>query len=299
LYIIGGWYDELRDQGAITLLNVPGSRLLIGPWKHCANDGFPLVEEAHRFFDHHLKGTDTGLTREPAVHYWTVNGEAGNQWRAADSWPVAGVVPERWLLAGDGALVKPGRARASYRRPTDFKVRYDVNCVNGGIGPDMQPCHLPGAGASFAEPALASDREVTGSGVADLWISADAADTNLFAYLEDVAPDGTVRVVTEGRQKASLRATHDAPWKMPAGIPWHRSYAEDAKPLKAGEPVRVVFELMPVSWVFKAGHRMQLTVTGADWRERARDQAALATVVRIYSDSARPSSITLPSVRRR
>ena len=37
----------------------------------------------------------------------------------------------------------------------------------------------------------------------------------VFAYLEDVAPDGTVRVVTEGRLKASVRATATPNWKIP------------------------------------------------------------------------------------
>ena len=28
VYIMGGWHDELRDQGIIALLNLPGSRIL-------------------------------------------------------------------------------------------------------------------------------------------------------------------------------------------------------------------------------------------------------------------------------
>jgi putative CocE/NonD family hydrolase len=140
---------------------------------------------------------------------------------------------------------------------------------------------------------------MTGSGVADLWISADAADANLFAYVEDVAPDGTIQVVTEGRQKASLRKTAEAPWRLPAGVPWHRGFAEDAEPLVPGTPARLTFELMPTSWVFKPGHRIQITVTGADYRERARDNAGLATSVRIYSDRAHRSAVMLPIVTRK
>ena len=60
VYIMGGWHDELRDQGVIALLNIPRSRILIGPWKHCANPGFELLQEIHRFFDTYLKGIAYG-----------------------------------------------------------------------------------------------------------------------------------------------------------------------------------------------------------------------------------------------
>ena len=60
VYIMGGWHDELRDQGIIALLNLPQSRILIGPWKHCQNPGFELLQEIHRFFDTYLKGCRPG-----------------------------------------------------------------------------------------------------------------------------------------------------------------------------------------------------------------------------------------------
>jgi putative CocE/NonD family hydrolase len=294
LYILGGWYDELRDQGLITLLNVPGSRIVIGPWKHCLNGDFPLFEEIHRFFDQYLKGIETGIVGEPRVHYYTVNSPAGAEWRASADWPLKASSARVSYLAPKGLLAAspPGKTA----RATSFTVDYNVTCRDSGQGPFAQPCHLPGAGVSFAQPVLKRDTEVTGHAVADLWIAADAADANIFAYLEDVAPDGKVTVVTEGRLKASLRNTAAAPWAMPAGVPWRRAFAEDAQPLNAGEPVRLAFDLMPTSWLFKAGHRIQLTVTGADWRERARDMSGLARTVAILSDAAHPSSLTLPIV---
>ena len=297
LYVVGGWFDELRDQGLITYLNVPGSRIVMGPWKHCLNDGFALLEEAHRFFDEQLKGIDTGLSRQPPIHYFTMNAPAGAEWRSADRWPVSGAVNRSFALGRDARLFEGGRAR--YGRRESFKVNYAVNCPDAGSGPFAQPCHSAGAGLSYAGAPLGTDTEVTGSGVAEIWVSADASDANVFAYLEDVAPDGSVRVVTEGRLKASLRAVADAPWRMPAGVPWHRSYAEDAAPLVPGQAAKLAFELMPISYVFKAGNRIQLTVTGADYRERARDENGLARTITLYSDRARPSAITLPIVSAR
>jgi predicted acyl esterase len=86
---------------------------------------------------------------------------------------------------------------------------------------------------------------------------------------------------------------------MPAGVPWHRSFGEDAEPLTPGEPARLSFELMPTSYVFKAGHRIQVTITGADYRERARDASGLARSITIFTDRAHPSSVTLPIVAAR
>jgi len=40
--------------------------------------------------------------------------------------------------------------------------------------------------------------------------------------------------------------------------------------MAAGVPVRMTFAFLPTSYVFKAGHRIQISVAGADYRERDR-----------------------------
>jgi predicted acyl esterase len=57
---------------------------------------------------------------------------------------------------------------------------------------------------------------MTGTPLADLWISSTAPEQPVFAYLEDVAPDGTVTVVSEGRQRASLRRVVRRPGRRSA-----------------------------------------------------------------------------------
>lgn len=295
LYIVGGWRDELRDQGLIAQRNVPGARIVIGDWLHCENDDFALAQEAHRFFDRHLKGIDTGIDRDPPIHYFVVgaNGTKG-EWRAAQSWPLAEAKPVHFALTASG--LKEGSAvDRGFARP--FSVDYGVNCKDGGVGPVMQPCHIAGQGTSVTGKPLPTAIEFTGHGVADIWISTPTPDANLFLYVEDVAPDGSVRVVTEGRLKASLRKLGQAPWALP-GIPWHRAFAEDAQPLTPGEPVRLQFDIMPASWTFAKGHRIQFTVTGSDWRERARDPQAQPATITLISDRERPSSVSLPLIRR-
>ncbi|RZK03560.1 MAG: CocE/NonD family hydrolase, partial [Novosphingobium sp.] len=288
LYIVGGWRDELRDQGLIARMNIPGARILIGDWLHCENEGFALVEEAHRFFDRHLKQIDTGIDRDPPIHYFVTGAD---EWRATSDWPLPQAPQVPFALA-KGGLVQ-GAARGAALRQT-FDVDYTVQpCAEAGSGSRVQPCHLSGQGLSLAGKVLAAPVEVTGHGLADLWIAADTPDANLFLLLEDVAPDGTIKVVTEGRLKASLRKLDQAPWALP-GLPWHRAFAADVQPLQPGVPVRLQFDLLPTSYVFAKGHRIQFTLTGSDHRERARDPQAQPARITLISDKAHPSAVSLP-----
>lgn len=287
-YIMGGWYDDFRGQGLIAQANLPNRpKVIIGPWTHCATTGYEQLvgNEVLRFFDQHLKGIDTGTTRDAPIHYFTVNAPEGTGWRATDRFPLGGTRMQTLHLGGGGLLAtRPGRDAA-----TAFTVRREGSCPGNG-GAAAQPCHIPGLGTSWSMP-VASDTEITGHPMADLWIVSDAPDEHIFAYLEDVAPDGKVTVVTEGRLKASIRKTSDAPWNN-IGIPWHRGYAEDAAPLKTGEPARLQFAMLPASYVFKKGHKLQVTVTGWDWRERQAPKTA--STIRILNDGKHRSTVTLP-----
>jgi len=149
----------------------------------------------------------------------------------------------------------------------------------------------------LAGDVLTADTEVTGDPVVELRLNVDRTDADVFAYLEDVDAAGKVTVVTEGRLRASLRKLDEAPYKLP-GIPWHRAYAEDAAPLQPGENVTLRFAMMPASYVFKAGHRIQVTVTGGDYRQRDREPAAQGARVTLNADQAAGSFVDLPVVAR-
>ncbi|UJW30233.1 CocE/NonD family hydrolase [Saccharothrix sp. AJ9571] len=287
LYVIGGWRDELRGQGIASLLNVPGSRLLIGPWKHCENAGFALIEEAHRFFDRHLKGIDTGIDADPPIHYATPSSDrvdaTGLTWKPATSWPTGGTPAP---LGGGGVLGSPATG------PRGFTVSTGVRCPSDpGNGAVIQPCHIPGSGTGWTGPVLDRDTEITGTPVAELSMRVDRTDAHVFAFLEDVAPDGTTTVITEGRQQVSLRAEHPSPYALPEGVPWHRAWAADAAPVTPGETARVRFALLPTSYLVPAGHRVQLTVTGYDPRETGALPDADGSRLEFDGDT---STLTLP-----
>ncbi len=304
IYVQGGWYDDLREQGLITFQNMTHDRhIVIGPWTHCGNGDFDLIGEMHRFFDQHLKGIDTGLNAQDPIHYFTVNAAPGTEWRSSKTWPVAGMEPTRFFLAGRTPTGGDLTAQAPRGKGSQsaFAVRYDVDCPSykspvPGLLTGAPNCVAEHAGPHFLGPVLKADTEVTGDPVADLWITSTATDGNLFVYLEDVAPDGTSTPVTEGRLKASLRQLNTPRYNV-MGLPWHRAAAEDAKPLVPGEPAHLVFSILPTSWLFKAGHRMRVTVAGADYRERVRTPVTPAPVVTILGTVEHASTVVLPVVR--
>lgn len=288
VYILGGWYDDFRAQGFIALANLPNRpKIVVGPWTHCSTAGYEdeIAAEALRFFDQHLKGKETGILTEDAIHYFTVNAPEGTGWRSSPVWPLAGTELRTLYLGTDGKLT----ARAATGPRIDFAVRREGKCDDASPT-QTQPCHIPGNGVSWAVP-IAADTEITGHPIADLWIESDAPEEHVFAYLEDVAPDGSVKVVTEGRLRASLGNVDPAPWAM-FGLPWHRGFKEDAAPLKSGEPARLQFDMLPASWIFKKGHRLQITVTGWDPRERKATTAA--SRIRILNDARHQSTVQLP-----
>ncbi|MFC3068889.1 CocE/NonD family hydrolase [Phenylobacterium soli] len=295
LYIQGGWSDDFRTQGLIALANLPGqARMLIGPWRHCRYGDFDILSEQLRFFDHYLKGETTGIEDDAPLHYFRMEGPHGGSWQATRAWPSpAQNTATRYLRAGRL------EARAGNGKGDSLTVDYGVTCP-----PDPESsislalavsCHPTTGAKSFAGPVLTHDQEITGHPLADLWITSTAPEADVFAYLEDVAPDGTVTVITDGRQRASLRKLGDAPWNN-LGLPWRRSYGEDAEPLKPGEAARVRFDFLACSYVVKKGHRLQVTVAGSDYRQRGAPRVSPAPTLTVLEDAAHASSVSLPLV---
>ncbi|MDA8320292.1 MAG: CocE/NonD family hydrolase, partial [Actinomycetota bacterium] len=132
-FLIGGWWDGYRDSVFRMAAAVPApTRVLLGPWNHTfphdAEPG-PAIEwraEAVRWWDHWLKGADTGLLAEPPVTVYVQHWrppeprltELPGAWRSEDALP-----PERTtslvLYCG------PGRSLADAPGPPDAaSLRY-------------------------------------------------------------------------------------------------------------------------------------------------------------------------------
>jgi len=118
-------------------------------------------------------------------------------------------------------------------------------------------------------------------------------DGHVFAYLEDVARDGSGWLVSEGQLRALHRALAPAPIAT-TPAPARSFERADARPLREGESTWLVLDLLPFSHRFEAGHRLRLALASADCDHFAPPPSA-ATTLRVHLGGAAPSRIELPA----
>ncbi|HYP79255.1 MAG TPA: CocE/NonD family hydrolase, partial [Steroidobacteraceae bacterium] len=259
-YFWGNWQDEPTEQVILWSHNLQ-SKLLVGPGSHCVPPpGYDLGAEIGRFFDQHLKGKDTGLYREPRVTYW-LDGPQGGSWEHASREPGAEIKRTRWYLAGNHQLSTGRAARAAADRMT---VDYNVGSAEYfAFWVTSQAEH----GLAYTSAPVGKAMRFVGAPVLELSLAADRSDANVFAYVEDVAPDGKSEVISMGRLKASQRRLSPAPYDT-LGMPWQSGLERDAQPLTPGRAATLRFALTPTARVIAAGHSLRVVVTGADPRQR-------------------------------
>ena len=285
--VAANWDEAGTRHGAFTTMRnlTPGYvKMIVGPGAHCGwnvalrEAGMDIDIEQLRFFDYWLKGVKNGVMEEDPVTYFTYNAPAGKAWQTARTWPPRSRQTDYFLTAKALSTDKPAKA-GTLAAPMVAPVRISSISVNTAAG-----------SVSYETAPLQSETDVTGDPVVSLWISTAAADADVIAKLEDVAPDGTAKSYQMlGGLRASVRKLGTAPYDN-RGLPWHPSRQADVAPLKAGETVELKFALLPMSYVFKAGHRIRLTLSFSD------PASGAAQTVTVHEGGKNASQIRLPIV---
>ena len=291
MYLAANWDEGPTKHGAFFTFNnvTRPAKLIVGPEGHCGwlavekNTGFDITVEEHRFFDYWLKGIDNGIMDEDPVYYYTYNAPAGSEWRSASQWPLPGEKRTRYYL-GEGSLSKA--------EPTGINQK-DETTVSYDLAPRGK---MPTGGLIYETAPLKTDLQVTGHPTINLWVSSTATDGDFIAAIQDAGPEGTVKSYNiHGQLRASLRKLKKPPYNN-LGLPWHRCFKEDVTPLVPGQPAKLEFDILPISMVFKAGHRIRLVINFAD---RTTPRLDPAPKVAIYRDATHMSYVTLPVIEAR
>ena len=295
-YLWSNWKDEPTSHILVAAQNL-GSKLLVGPGSHCeVPKDYDFTGQITRYFDYHLKGEANGFADEPRVTYWKGDddGAGGGSYVTTDAIPGSRSDTMSWYLgkSEDGNALGPHPLQHG---SASFRVDYDVADDSYFA---FWPPSLDAHGVTFDSAPVTQPFELLGYPVANVMIGADRPDADVFVYLEDVAADGEIEVLSFGRLKASHRNVSDAPWDT-MGLPWHSGLEADVAPLSQDEPAILSIAMMPLSHTVMPGHRLRFLVTGADPRQRNLKDLRQdpAPRIEVHYGWAAGSRIDLPLVR--
>nr|WP_047169320.1 CocE/NonD family hydrolase [Sphingomonas sp. Y57] len=232
-----------------------------------------------------------GLADWPVVTYYLMG---ANEWHAAPAWPPPATRMTSLYLGAGGELADqppspsavPSRYTYDPFDPTPTMGGAIVSYVYTPGSVDVSAVQRRDDVLTFTTAVLEHDIDVVGSLRLILFASSSAIDTDFSARLSDVFPDGRAIQL----QSATLRARYRNPGSAP-------------EPLEPGRIYRFEIDLGPTANRFKAGHRLRLDISSADFPKFDRNANRggkpgdpIPAVQSIYHEAARPSHLLVPVV---
>jgi putative CocE/NonD family hydrolase len=289
-FMIGGFLDGYRDSIGRFLERVHAPvKALLGPWNHTFPDDAqpgPTVEwrvEATRWWDYWLKGKQNGILDEPRFevymrHWYSPDpniAEIPGDWRAENSFPPDNEHTETLYLSSNHSLRDSAPAAAAEELKYVPSIGAEAGFWWGDFTTDQRP--IDAFSLVYDSEPLEKDTAILGWPKALLQVSSSAPLANWFARLSDVAPDGTVTMVTGAGQSGAQRDSRSGPTDLVPG----RVY-----------PLPI--ELHLTSWLFERGHRIRLAISNAMWPMIWSTPFPMTTSLKLGDTSA--SRLDLPLV---
>jgi putative CocE/NonD family hydrolase len=271
VFVIDGWRDAFvggnirmyerleRRKGVETLLN-------IGPCTHkgCGTPFDPTSNPAGvdnieaqemLFFQRYLMGME--VPSLPRVRLYEQQAE---QYADTGAWPPPSTKFKREYLGPEAISAKlPAQSSTSYITDpaAGLSMTFDEQgtvAITPYIPIDQRVEQEQGL--TWRTPVLSQALTLDGPIALHLVASSSASNTDWFAKISDVAPDGTESIVAEGQLRASLRAlargsTHTQPLETLA----------TPEPLAPGTFYDYEIAIAPTAYRFAPGHRLQLRLT--------------------------------------
>jgi putative CocE/NonD family hydrolase len=265
VYAVGGWADGYTNAILRLLEGLPGPRKgLIGPWAHeypevaAPGPAIGFLQECLRWWNHWLKGIDTGIMEEPMLRAWmqdsvpprTSYAVRPGRWVAEPTWPASHIDAQTyWLNAGGLDPAPAGETPLAIRGAQSTGLRAGVWCPYGQPGDFASDQRAEdGQSLSFTSDPLEAPMEILGFPEVTLALASDRPLALVAARLCDVAPDGASTLVSWGL----LNLTH------------HESHAQPA-PLVPGQRYTVTVRLNACGHALPAGHRWRVAVSPTYW----------------------------------
>lgn len=251
-------------------------KMLIGPM-HPDRPMYQLSYLSLRWFDHWLKGLDTGIMSEPPVRIFVTG---TNDWKEADDVPL----PEtRWTPF---YLHEKGYLFEREHWPNEAHTSFDDSPWGRG--------HI-----EFWSPKFIENTEIIGNGVLNLFGSSTDKEVLWFVTLFATDANGQEKILSRGYLRGSQRKldpTVSTPWR-----PHHSHTSRES--LVPDRIYEFNIPLAPVGHFFKAGTRFGLRIRCTDDEPKHSHEPTAArghirrqapSRVTVYHNREYPSHLLLP-----
>jgi hypothetical protein len=211
-----------------------------------------------RWWDHWLKGVDTGIMDEPPLRVWLQDSmpprgsyhERPGRWICEPSWPSPNVASRRYFLAPTGLRdSSTGEATVTVSTPQS------TGLYAGDWDPFGNPADLPldqrpedGCSATFTSEPLSEPIAILGLPEVVLELATDQPLALVAVRLCDVHEDGASALITRGLLNLAHRGDNEHPQSLIPGV-----------------RQRIRLPLKAIGQVVLAGHRLRLAVSCTYW----------------------------------
>jgi hypothetical protein len=274
-----------------------GNDRLTDPFFPASSEPMPSIDDQWASMLGFVARARSHQSIKRVIHYYVLG---ARDYRTTAVWPPADVPLRRFRFGPNGTLVGGGGA------PPDGEDRYavDFTATTGEATRWSTQLGVPAAYGdrsaedgkllTYTSEPFARDMELVGTPAVTLYVATQTADPAFHVYLEDVAPDGRCTYLTEGLFRAVNRRT-----AAPASLPYPqaapaKSYLRrDAAPMVPGEAAEVSFPTFPVAALVQKGHRLRISLAGADRSVFRRYSGGADESWLVERTAARPSALSV------
>jgi putative CocE/NonD family hydrolase len=336
VFLVGGWHDAFQRGAPLNyaaLQNAfagrpdeqpmqPGQpvseqlRLMMGPWYHVtAYGGLHLNGLQLRWFDYWLNDdAEAKISGSP----WTFQAIGSERWFHAREYPLPEATPTRFYLSDSGRLTADsapetstatityvGRGPLSGRSVEQWTLglaSFARSQRGGQTRYDQDNRRVQRGALTYTTEVFANPTLIVGPITLTVHATANTTETLWVAHLDDVAPEGTCRPLTQGALLGSHRELDpERTWYLSDGTvlrPHHFSTRSAAKPVVPGELTRYDVEIFPTAAVLQAGHQLRLTLTTFDFPHLVPPVPARRALAggsyRLHQGGPTPSHLLIP-----
>jgi X-Pro dipeptidyl-peptidase len=240
---LSGWFDHVSGdtphKGIFGVWNhaFPNRHNSVEPeWARA--DWLPMVTA---WYDHYLKGLDTGVEKWPDVQ---VQSSTGQWWKVREFPTIGGRV---------GQLALGPNGRLGKKRPKGRTV-YTEQLQTGTA--------LEGEEAVFETRKLTRRLHITGQPILDLWLKSNTEDAHVGAKLEIIGADGEPKQhLGSSSEFMATYGVRSAQHRKPMVKGWFAQ--KEGEALTPGKAFRLPVRFLPTDLIVPKGGSLRLTISGS------------------------------------